>query len=156
MKKAFFYLIEDEAFKQASSHSPLSAMEYGACQQIIHEWQTQRSRILVACEDQKQAENIDEFLWQLDTRTFIPHNLAGEGLKEGAPVELCWPECRSHSPRQLLINLQPQYSDYMLVFNHIIDFVPHDEHLKQLARERYQYLKRNHFNIKTLPSLITV
>lgn len=151
IKTAFFYLIDDEVLTNAPSSFSLSSIEFAACQQLIIEWQKQKLRILVACESKQQAEKIDEYLWQLDTATFIPHNLAGEGPKEGAPVELCWSEKRGNASRQILINLQTNCSDYMMMFNHIIDFVPQDENLKILARERYNQLKNMGFKIKTLP-----
>ncbi len=47
----------------------------------------QWKRVLVACETQQQAEKIDEALWQRDPHQFVPHNLAGEGPRYGAPVK---------------------------------------------------------------------
>lgn len=41
-------------------------------------------------------------------------------------------------PRDLLINLQSQFADFATAFHEVIDFVPIDEQLKQLARERYK------------------
>ncbi|WP_241962858.1 DNA polymerase III subunit chi [Arsenophonus endosymbiont of Aleurodicus dispersus] len=45
---------------------------------------------LIACENQIQAKKLDEILYKIKTYQFIPHNLAGEGTRYGAPVEFCW------------------------------------------------------------------
>ena len=120
-----------------------------ACQKIIENWK-RNVRILVNCQDQQQAEKIDEYLWQLELSTFIPHNLVGEGQKGGSPIEIGWIGKRSNGNRQLLINLQETFPEFSPVYHEIIDFVPNDEHLKTLARERYIAYKNVGFNLKTI------
>ncbi len=55
-----------------------------------------------------------------------------------APVELCWPQRRNNMPRDLLISLLPVYADFTSSFREVIDFVPNERKLKQLARDRYK------------------
>lgn len=150
MKKVLFYLIEENNVSDAAKASSLLPHEYYACQKISEAWQQQHS-VLVACDSQAQAEKIDEYLWQLDLANFIPHNLAGEGPKQGSPIEICWPERRGNTPRQYLINLQSHYADFATIFNDVIDFVPPTDELKNLARERYKCYKNAGFNLKTMP-----
>lgn len=145
MKKVIFYLLENQ---DEASGSGMLFHEKLACEKIAQAWQNQQ-RVLVACQDQTQAERIDEYLWQLNTENFVPHNLAGEGMKGGSPVEICWPQRRSSGNRQLLINLQEQFPEFSIVYHDIIDFVPVNEHLKSLARTRYKLYKEAGFNIKT-------
>ena len=45
-----------------------------------------KQKISVLCDTQKQAEEVDEFLWQLPANRFVPHNLYGEGPQSGTPV----------------------------------------------------------------------
>lgn len=149
VKKVIFYLIENQS---ESDELSLLLHEKLACEQIVDAWQ-KRKRILVACQDQPQAERIDEYLWQLKTDHFVPHNLAGEGMENGSPVEICWPEKRSSSKRQVLINLQDQFPDFSIIYNDVIDFVPVNSHQKSLARERYKAYKEVGFNLKTIPIL---
>ena len=148
MKKVFFYLLSPPIAGQTTD-ALLTDYEQLACQKIAAFWQQQK-RILVACQTQQQAEKLDEYLWQLDAEHFIPHNLAGEGPRMGAPVELCWPQRRSNTPREILINLQYDYAPFMAIFNDIIDFVPTEETLKSLARTRYNAYKQAGFNLKTI------
>lgn len=151
MKKVLFYLFSqpEENFKLEQGETIL-AHEYLACQKALEAWQ-KRQRVLIACQSQTQAEKIDEFLWQLDTAHFIPHNLAGEGPTGGAPVEICWPERRVTGARQLLINLQDKFAEFSAMYQDIIDFVPFDDTQKQLARERYKAYKNIGFHLKTIP-----
>ncbi len=67
-------------------------------------------RVLIACEDEKQAYRLDEALWARPAESFVPHNLAGEGPRGGAPVEITpWPQKRSSSPRDILISLRTSF-----------------------------------------------
>lgn len=147
MKKVIFYLLENS---NEVSDTGILFYEKLACEQIAKAWQA-KQRILVACQDQTQAERIDEYLWQFDTDYFVPHNLAGEGMKGGSPVEICWPQKRSSGSRQLLINLQEQFPEFANVYRDVIDFVPANERLKTLARARYKSYKDAGFNLKTIP-----
>lgn len=150
MKKVMFYLIESTENSTDLSEDSLLPHEKLACEKALEAWQN-RIRVLIACHDKQQAEKIDEYLWQLDTEHFVPHNLAGEGPRGGAPVEICWPGCRANGARQLLINLQETFAEFSPMFNDIIDFVPAEERLKTLARERYQAYRNVGFNLKTIP-----
>ncbi|MQL49323.1 DNA polymerase III subunit chi [Photorhabdus khanii] len=141
MKSATFYLLE-----QPSPQEDLQAHEWLACQLTADQWRAGK-RVLIACEDQQQAEKLDEALWQREPHQFVPHNLAGEGPRYGAPVELCWPQKRGNAPRDILINLLPHFADFATAFHEVIDFVPTDENLKQLARERYKTYRSVGFNL---------
>jgi DNA polymerase-3 subunit chi len=143
MKQATFYLLShDEHQGDLCSHEVL------ACQ-IAAERYRIGQRVLIACEDQQQAQRLDEALWQREPHHFVPHNLAGEGPRFGAPVELCWPEKRGNAPRDLLISLLPQFADFATAFHEVVDFVPYAEPLKQLARERYKAYRSVGFHLTT-------
>ncbi len=145
MKNTTFYLLA-----QPSPQIDLEAHEWLTCQIAAAHWRAGK-RVLIACESIEQAEKLDEALWQREPHQFVPHNLAGEGPKYGAPVELCWPQKRGNSPRDLLINLQPQFADFATAFHEVVDFVPLDETLKQLARERYKIYRSVGFNLTMAP-----
>lgn len=132
MKNVTFYLLDNDTHAEG-----LSTVE-----QLVFELATDgfraSKRVLVACENEQQAIRLDEALWQRDAQAFVPHNLAGEGPRYGAPVELAWPQRRGSAPRDLLISLLPQFVDFSTAFLEVIDFVPYEETQKQLARERYK------------------
>lgn len=143
MKNATFYLLDNDTHAEG-----LSAVEQLVCELAAEAFRAGK-RVLVACEDEQQASRLDEALWQRDAQAFVPHNLAGEGPRYGAPVELAWPQRRGSAPRDLLISLLPQFADFATAFLEVIDFVPYEESQKQLARERYKAYRVAGFHLTT-------
>ncbi|MGL9736094.1 MAG: DNA polymerase III subunit chi [Symbiopectobacterium sp.] len=143
MKKATFYLLE-----HSNDVDGISACEALACELAAERWRSGQ-RVLIACEDEQQALRLDDALWQCDTSAFVPHNLAGEGPRQGAPVELAWPQRRGSTSRDVLISLLPQFADFAITFHEVIDFVPHEESLKPLARDRYKAYRSVGFQLTT-------
>ncbi|MGK2959774.1 MAG: DNA polymerase III subunit chi [Candidatus Malihini olakiniferum] len=143
MKNATFYLLE-----HSDNVSGLSACEALACELAAERWRSGQC-MLIACEDEQQALRLDDALWQRDASAFVPHNLAGEGPRQGAPVELAWPQRQGSTSRDLLISLLPQFADFATAFYEVIDFVPDEESLKLLARERYKAYRSVGFQLTT-------
>lgn len=143
MKNATFYLLDHDTHVDG-----LTAVEALVCDLAAMRWR-EGKRILIACEDEQQAIRLDEALWQRPANAFVPHNLAGEGPRYGAPVELAWPQRRGNAPRDLLISLLPQFADFATAFHEVIDFVPFEESQKQLARDRYKAYRSVGFHLNT-------
>lgn len=145
MKSATFYLLKTET--QVDGLNTTQAL---ACDLAGTHWRRGK-RVLIACTSEQQAITLDEALWQRPPGAFVPHNLAGEGPQYGAPVELAWPQRRGNAPRDLLISLLPQIANFATAFHEVIDFVPYEETLKLLARERYKAYRRVGFHLNTAP-----
>ncbi len=143
MKQATFYLLD-----HITAAEGLSTQETVTCHLASQYWR-QGLRVLIACVDKEQAIRLDEALWSLPPAAFVPHNLAGEGPRAGAPVELAWPEKRSTRARDLLISLLPEFASFTTAFHQVIDFVPEEASLKQLARERYKIYRSAGFQLHT-------
>ncbi|NLS43060.1 DNA polymerase III subunit chi [BEV proteobacterium] len=143
MKNATFYLLE-----HSDDVDGLSAYEALACELATERWRSGQ-RVLIACEGEQQALRLDDALWQRAASAFVPHNLAGEGPRQGAPVELAWPQRRGSTSRDVLVSLLPQFADFATAFHEVIDFVPHEESLKPLARDRYKAYRSVGFQLTT-------
>lgn len=143
MKNAIFYLLEQNMIKDG-----LSRMEWLSCDLAAMKWRAGK-RVLIACKDKPQALQLDKALWRYDPEAFVPHNLAGEGPHYGAPVEVCWPQRRGNESRDLLISLLPTCANFVAAFQEVIDFVPDEDSLKQLARYRYQAYRSIGFQLFT-------
>lgn len=141
MKNATFYLMN-----QHSISDGLTAVERLACSVVVSQWRKGK-RVLIACENEAQTLRLDEALWARDLDAFVPHNLSCEGPRDGAPVEICQPQRRSNSPRDLLISLLPTYANFASTFNEVIDFVPDEVASKHLARDRYKAYRRLGFHL---------
>ena len=98
----------------------LSAVEQLVCDIAAERWRNGK-RVLIAC----------------------------EGPRGGAPVEIAWPQKRNSSPRDILISLRLNFADFATAFTEVIDFVPYEDNLKQLARERYKAYRMAGFNLNT-------
>lgn len=108
---------------------------------LIADGYAAKQRVVVLCEDKTQAEALDDLLWQLPAKRFVPHNMNGEGPSAGTPVEICWaPE--QVSRRHLLVNLSNAMPDAIGQYQYIIDFVPGEENAKQAARVRYKQFQQ--------------
>lgn len=135
MKQVKFYLLNQTALEVSSKG--LSAAEALACDLAAQAWKLGK-RVLIACETEQQALNIDEALWARDPDSFVPHNLSGEVTQYATPIEISWKGKRNAQRRDLLISLQVELPDFINGFNQAIDFVPTDEVQKAQARERYK------------------
>ncbi|CUX97234.1 DNA polymerase III subunit chi [Candidatus Hoaglandella endobia] len=144
MKNATFYLLNNNH----KFSDGLTVVEQLACYLATQKWRAGK-RVLIACEDNIQALKLDDALWSFDSEAFVPHNLAGEGPRDGAPVEICWSQRHGNTPRDLLISLLPDCADFASTYYEVIDFVPDEDALKKLARNRYKAYRSVGFLITT-------
>lgn len=140
MTQVIFYQLSEPASPADNNQSltPAADLQAFACYLAAHCYRN-KQRVSVLCADQAQAHAFDELLWQLPPDSFIAHNLANEGPKGGALVEITWP--KQTALRSIVINLAtttiPDPNRYQLIY----DFVPVDEQLKDAARERFKQCK---------------
>lgn len=125
-----------------------SSAFYHACLQASHFYR-QNQRVFIYTQDQTQAEQIDELLWAFESDSFVPHNLVGEGPKQGAPVEISYQSPSGRRP--VLINLTETMPTFANQFQFVVDFVPSNEALKQLARERFKTCRQWGFQVDNQP-----
>ncbi|MCI7479802.1 DNA polymerase III subunit chi [[Pasteurella] aerogenes] len=142
-KNAQFYIIEN-----IQPTLLLSASENLACNLAASAWRVGK-KVLIACETEQQALNLDEALWQREPDEFVPHNLSGEITQFATPIEISWLGKRNAQRRDLLINLQTNVPDFVAGFNQVIDFVPQDETEKAQARERYKQYRQLGWQLST-------
>ncbi|WP_018983366.1 DNA polymerase III subunit chi [Salinimonas chungwhensis] len=108
---------------------------------LIADAHAAKQRVVVLCQTKSQAESLDDLLWQLPAKRFVPHNMSGEGPPSGTPVEICWsPEQLGR--RSLLVNLSNTMPDAIQQYQRIIDFVPSAEDAKKAARIRYKQFQQ--------------
>jgi DNA polymerase-3 subunit chi len=140
--QVMFYSIEEQSKITDVSDEQLH-LHY-ACLQAAYFYR-QNQRVFIYTQDQESAHNIDEMLWAFDPTSFVPHNLIGEGPKQGAAVEISWQAPTNR--RAVLINLTSDVPNFANQFSHLIDFVPADETLKEQARNRFRTCRQWNFNV---------
>ncbi|KGQ28460.1 DNA polymerase III subunit chi [Gallibacterium anatis] len=140
-KQALFYVFSNTTTQE-------NPLENKACDLAADAWRLGK-KVLISCQNEEQAFLIDELLWQREPQQFVPHNLSGEVSGFMTPVEICWPGKRNSQRRDLLISLSLQVPEFALLFPQVIEFVPADEQLKVLARERYKYYRQLGWQLST-------
>ena len=140
MKTATFYLLP------TTGHTDAEAQLALACQLVTERYRLGQS-LFLCVESQEQGWQLDEMLWQQDPDSFVPHSLSDEPTAHQAPVEIGTGLPRRN--RQLLINLSQQAPAFAGRFAEVVDFVPTDDSLKQLARERYKQYRAVGFTLQT-------
>lgn len=140
--QAMFYSIEAQSKVTGVTEQELH-LHY-ACLQAAYFYR-QNQRVFIYTQSQESAHSIDEMLWAFDPDSFVPHNLIGEGPKQGAAVEISWQAPTNR--RAVLINLTSDVPNFANQFSHLIDFVPADETLKEQARNRFRTCRQWGFNV---------
>jgi DNA polymerase-3 subunit chi len=144
MTMVTFYQLDSQ---QTETNQGLLAL----CSSSLLSTYKKRKWSTVLCNSKSQAESFDEFVWNMPVNDFIPHNLYGEGPKQGTPAEITWQE-KQMSGRHTLINMSQKMIEDHRQFQHIVDFVPVDEEQKQAARERYKQYKLAGCNMQFTPA----
>lgn len=134
MSQVLFYI-----YSHPDTQTSLPAHFQQACQLAAYYYQ-HNQKVFIYTDNQEDAFTVDEYLWQFDGDSFVPHNLVGEGPRYGSPVEISW--LAPQHPRAVLINLSQSIPEFNLNFQQIIDFVPAQEQLKNNARVRYSAYKK--------------
>jgi len=143
MTQVVFYIMPQSLENESEN---LTAHFIQACS-IAAFYYAQNSKVFIFTDSQQDAFSVDEYLWQFDGDSFVPHNLLGEGPRYGTPVEISW-QAPTH-PRQILINLSANVPNFAINFQQIIDFVPALEPLKIAARTRYSTYKKMGLTLST-------
>jgi len=141
MSQVVFYI-----HSKSNSDQSLPAHFAQACLLAAYYYQ-QNKKVFIYTDNKQDAFVIDEYLWQFDGDSFVPHNLVGEGPRYGSPVEISW--LPPQHTRAILINLSQTVPEFKLNFQQIVDFVPAQEQLKINARVRYSAYKKLGYTLST-------
>ncbi len=124
-----------------------------ACELIAKQFDSTKN-ISVFCANLKDAEALDEKLWQLPVEKFIPHNLFNEGDGKASPVEIIVFKDGEISKqirnKACLVNFSEEIAPNASMFPVIYEFVPSDDTSKANARLRYSEYKRAGFALSFL------
>ncbi|ASJ97768.1 DNA polymerase III subunit chi [Shewanella marisflavi] len=138
MPNALFYLMPQAASAATDVAKAERENVYLFACRLAKQAYRDQQLVYIHCNDQQQAYEIDEILWQFEPTAFVPHNLKGEGPTGGAPVEIGFDKLGPNKNRHLLINLADQAPQFAVNFGQIIDFVANDAAMKATARDRYR------------------
>jgi len=107
-------------------------------------------RIFVYCENQQDAEHLDELLWTYKDDSFIPHNLQGEGPEPPPAVQIGF----GAEPRgfnDILLNMATTIPPFFERFRRIMEVVCANDEAKEISREHYRFYRKQPFELHTHP-----
>lgn len=109
------------------------------CELIERAWQAGH-RVYLHCLDDDMATGFDDLLWTFHDTSFVPHALAGSADATQFKVLL---GSATEAPESIdtLVNLHPQVPGFFSQFERVVETTGHDDHTRQLARERYRFYK---------------
>lgn len=105
-------------------------------------------QVFAFCDNQKDAEKLDELLWTFKEESFIPHNLQGEGPEPPPPIQIGY----GLEPRgfhDILLNLSSNIPSFHHRFKRIMEVVSHDENAKTISREHYKTYRAKGYELRT-------
>lgn len=102
------------------------------------------NRVYIQTASLSEAQRLDELLWTFSDRSFLAHEIAGEGAPAHSRVMVLLGEGDAPpSHRQLLINLTDRLPASIDAHERIAEIVDVDPERKRVSRERYkQYRER--------------
>lgn len=105
-------------------------------------------RVFVYCNNQQQAEALDELLWTFKDDSFIPHNLQGEGPEPPPAVQIG----HNQEPRgfnDILLNLSDQVPAFYQKFKRVMELVANDDAAKEQSRQHFREYRSKQCELHT-------
>jgi len=129
------------------SSNDLQARWLLACR-LLEKAYLRNHQVFVYCNNQQEAENLDELLWTFKDNSFIPHNLQGEGPEPPPPIQIGYRE----EPRgfnDILLNLANDIPTFYTRFRRIIEVIANEEAAKELGRKHYREYRSQQHQLQT-------
>lgn len=130
MPRADFYLIAKPRFRE----QPLRLV----CELVRKAYEAEQWTLVLA-RDRRQAEELDDLLWDMGDDAYIPHQVAGIDDEDAlTPVLIAAPD--TDAPlRPLVINLRDAAVGG--AFERVLEVVPADESAREPLRARWTQYK---------------
>jgi len=94
-------------------------------------------KIYVFCDNQQDAELLDELLWTFKEDSFIPHNLQGEGPEPPPPIQIGY-EKEPRGFNDILLNLARHIPPFYPKFRRVMELVINEEAEKERSRAHFR------------------
>lgn len=105
-------------------------------------------RVFVFCNNQQDAEYLDELLWTFKDDSFIPHNLQGEGPEPPPPIQLGYSvEPRAYN--DILFNMATEIPSFCSRFKRIIEIITENDAAKTTGRLHYRHYRAQQWDLHT-------
>ena len=122
--------------------------ELFACKLSEKAW-GQQQHVYIHTESEKHAEELDSLLWTFREGSFLPHNIVGRPVTNGAkvPVLIGWKDPGILDNYPVLINLNPSVPAFYSHFERVAEIVNQSESVKTEGRERFAFYREQGCNL---------
>lgn len=124
-----FYVLEDESL----------APELLVCRLALMAWE-QGNRIVVLVENQAQAKQLDELMWEKPQGRFLPHDVMPQPgfapVKIGTVLEL------EDEGAEVIINLTREAVPAPERFRRLLELVPSNDSQRKASREKFRAYRK--------------
>ena len=103
-------------------------------------------RVLVAVDDEVQAQAFDDLLWSFKPESFIPHQILGR--PGNSPIEITF-NAEAGDHQGLLLNLSSHIPAYFSRFERLSEVVIQEPQALITSRERFSFYKGRGYPIGT-------
>jgi len=97
--------------------------------------------VFIAVDNEEEAKNLDQLLWEFQPESFIPHNIDTEVSAQAVPPIILGfgPECGDH--HDMLINLRSDIPAFFSRFQRLTEVVTQDEEVLDRTRTNWKYYR---------------
>ncbi|WP_196138433.1 DNA polymerase III subunit chi [Aliikangiella sp. G2MR2-5] len=140
MTQIEFYSVADIK-TEGEPDSPLpSKLPYNHLCEVIKRAYRKGQKVFIHTDNRRLAERIDELLWSNDSKSFLPHHLAGEDTESVPPIEIGFGQEPSVRP-DVLVNLGQDVPLFFSHFQWVFEYAYGDEESKEKARSRFRFYR---------------
>ncbi|GMG86737.1 DNA polymerase III subunit chi [Biformimicrobium ophioploci] len=134
MTKIDFYILKSDQAADAESF---------ACRLAEKAWRGNLP-VLIAVDDQAQAQRLDQLLWTFREDSFLPHGPAGNGVPVAVSTE-------NHPDYHagLLINLRSRIPGWFSQFNRMSEIVTQDPEVLERSRKRFGHFRDRGYPVES-------
>lgn len=98
-------------------------------------------RVYIAASDEKEASELDNYLWTAEEGGFLPHTLANDENAVHSPIVIGIGEPADDFQAQVIVPLQVETPSSFGRFDYLID-IAESQHVNS-ARKRYKFYKEH-------------
>jgi DNA polymerase-3 subunit chi len=121
-------------------HVNYDELQRYACR-VLEKAYRQQEKIFVLCENERDANYLDDFLWTYNDIAFIPHQLVNQP-ELVAPIKIGWESSQAQT-ETILVNMRESIPENHQQFSRIIEFVINEEPWRNQSQKKYKSYKSN-------------
>ena len=134
MTQIDFYILQQD--------NPIARLHF-ACR-LSEKAINRNHHIVIAMQDEAQANTLSEYLWSFKPESFLPHHLQTE-TATSSPIILLWDDDKGNQDadpyHDILINLRGDIPQWFSRFKRVMEIVVQEDSCLRETREHFQFYR---------------